>query len=118
MTTKRCDCCGQALPEYGGIVADDERAEIRFRGKVVYPTGEEFALFRALLDKPGRVLTKEMLLDALYWDRRSDKEVPEIKIIDVYVCKLRKKLKPLGLEITTHWGRGYGLAEPKRSAAA
>jgi len=114
MTAKRCECCGQAVPEFGGIVADDERGEIRFAGRACYPTIHEFTIFRALLDNPGRVMTKEKLLDALYWDRPNDE--PEIKIIDVFVCKLRKKLKPLGLEISTNWARGYGLVEPKGRA--
>ena len=49
---------------------------------------------------------------ALYWDKD---EPGEEKIIDVLVCKIRKKLKPYGIDIKTHWGRGYYL--PPRSGA-
>ncbi|MEO0870964.1 MAG: helix-turn-helix domain-containing protein [Pseudomonadota bacterium] len=49
--------------------------------------------------------TKDMLLMA---SRRTDDDV-EIKIVDVFICKLRKKLKPFGIEIKTDWGRGYYL---------
>ena len=41
---------------------------------------------------------------------------PEPKIIDVFVCKLRRKLEPIGLTILTIWGQGYRL--PRAEAAA
>lgn len=56
-------------------------------------------------------VTKEGIMAALY-DGRDD---PEIKIVDVFVCKLRRKLKPFGVEVATLWGRGYQMsAENKR----
>ncbi len=51
--------------------------------------------------------TKQSIMLAMYSDR-IDVE-PEIKIVDVFVCKLRKKLKPFGIEIQTVWGAGYAL---------
>lgn len=57
---------------------------------------------------------KERILEAIYaW--RSDREVPQPKILDVYVCKMRRKLAPLGVEIETVWGWGYRL--PSESLA-
>lgn len=106
----RCPTCDSLLPEYGGIVADDERGEVRFRGKRVSLTAAEFEVFRFLLNKAGRVASKEAILDYLYQLRV---EVPEIKIIDVYVHKMRKKILQLGLVVGTSWGRGYYLEEPK-----
>lgn len=53
----------------------------------------------------GGLVTKEAFMALLYRDVGSDEA--EIKIIDVFVCKLRRKLKPLGLEIGTRWGVGY-----------
>lgn len=110
----RCAACGQAVPEYGKIIFDDDRNEIRFGGKFVRNlTGQEAAMFRALLDANGRTLSKEALLSTMYTKKfYADDEMPEIKIIDVFVCKMRKKIKPLGLAVGTSWGRGYFLREP------
>lgn len=40
----------------------------------------------------------------MYYDRLNP---PDIKIVDVFVCKMRKKLRPYGITIDTVWGRGY-----------
>ncbi|MER9912667.1 winged helix-turn-helix domain-containing protein [Mesorhizobium sp. M0050] len=53
-----------------------------------------------------RVRSQASLLTRLYQLKTDE---PELKIIDVFVCKLRKKLKPLGVEIQTVWGQGYRL---------
>jgi len=113
---KRCSCCGQVLPEYGGIVADSDRGEIRFGGKMIRNlTSTEFELFRFLLDKAGMVASKDALFDRMYQLVAAEEDVPSgTKIVDVYVCHLRKKLIPLGLEIATVWGRGYRLVEPMK----
>lgn len=110
----RCAACGHAVEEYGGIAFDDERNEVRFGGKFVRNlTGQESTLFRMLLDAKGRTLSKEQIIAGLYAkDIRADGEVPHIKIVDVFVCKMKKKIKPLGLDVGTSWGRGYFLREP------
>lgn len=115
-----CPHCGQALPEFGGIICDDNRGEIRFRGKFIRNlTSHEFMLFRMLLDAKGRAISKENILTLLYSARViADDEVPEIKIVDVFICKLRRKLKPLGIELATIWGRGYRVEEPNKDEAA
>lgn len=110
MTELRCTCCGQALPDLNGITADLERGEIRFRGLAVQVTRKEFDIFAALQKATGRTLSKEVLLTQLY-DLEVDE--PDMKIIDVFVCKLRKKVARIGIEIGTNWGRGYFLIEPK-----
>lgn len=68
-------------------------------------TATESKMFMALLG--GRLVSKEMLLSRLYFDRADD--APEIKIVDVYICKLRRKLRPFGVAILTEWGAGYRL---------
>lgn len=60
-----------------------------------------------VLKQAAGAVTKEAMLSLVYQDRITDGEVPEIKIIDVFVYKLRKKLTPWGIEIKTLWGRGY-----------
>ena len=69
-------------------------------------TGKEGQLLALLLK--GRLLGKDQILLHIYSDRPDSP--PEIKIIDVFVCKLRKKIKPFGVLITTVWGRGYQMS--------
>nr|WP_246713314.1 helix-turn-helix domain-containing protein [Rhizobium sp. BK112] len=59
--------------------------------------------------------TKQSIMMALYSDRA---EEPEIKIVDVFVCKLRKKLSRFGVRIETIWGQGYRLARQPNEVAA
>lgn len=68
-------------------------------------TGQETRMLMLLSD--GHMRSKSQLLDGLYWDRAN--EVPEIKIIDVFVCKVRKKIAGSGIDIETSWGLGYSL---------
>lgn len=85
-------------------------------GQKVHLTGKEYAVMELLSLRRGVVLTKEMLLNHLY----GGMDEPEIKIIDVFICKLRKKLRAkgaLGL-IETVWGRGYVIREPKAEPKA
>lgn len=51
--------------------------------------------------------TKEQILDAAWADKYAFDDEPQIKIVDVFICKLRSKLKPFGIEIKTLWGNGY-----------
>ena len=62
------------------------------------------------------MLTKEAFLNHLY----GGMDEPEMKIIDVFICKLRKKLATAGADslITTVWGRGYMIREPSASHAS
>ncbi|CAN0601625.1 unnamed protein product, partial [Ectocarpus sp. 12 AP-2014] len=79
-------------------------------GTQVHLTNKEYAILELFAMRKGTVLTKEMFLNHLY----SSMDEPEIKIIDVFVCKLRKKLaKASGGTnyIETVWGRGYMLKD-------
>ena len=74
-------------------------------------TGREYRMLELLSRRKGTTLTKEMFLNHLY----GGMDEPELKIIDVFICKLRKKLDSAsGGEnyIETVWGRGYVLREP------
>jgi two-component system, cell cycle response regulator CtrA len=70
-------------------------------------TLSEFKILSTVIERKSKVVSKEALLTALY----SGNDEPELKIIDVYVCKVRKKLDMhypgLGDVIKTEWGRGY-----------
>jgi len=74
-------------------------------------TTSEEALFACLW--ANREATKDALHLALYWDSGADGGAG-LKIIDVYVCKIRKKVQPFGIKIKTIWGRGYALPESTR----
>lgn len=69
-------------------------------------TGSEARVFAHLTTRD--VATKSGLMLAMYSDRVDDE--PEMKIVDVFVCKLRRKLRPFSIEIRTVWGQGYSLA--------
>lgn len=73
----------------------------------------EARVFGALMKRP--TWTKEQLMVALYSHRPDDP--PEMKIVDVFICKLRKKLKPIGIEIETLWGQGVRLSPAMRDRA-
>lgn len=66
-------------------------------------TGKEAKLYRYLKARTGQISSKQQILTAIYGVAD---DMPEIKIVDVFVCKLRKKM-PQGEEIETVWGQGY-----------
>ena len=84
--------------------------EVTVNDQQVHLTGKEYAILELLVLRKGMVLTKEAFLNHLY----GGMDEPEMKIIDVFVCKLRKKLAQAGGEhlIGTVWGRGYMIREP------
>jgi two-component system cell cycle response regulator CtrA len=75
-------------------------------------TGSEARVFGVLLARD--LATKALCMAALYSDRIED-EV-EIKIVDVFICKIRAKLKPFGIGIETRWGEGYFLTSETKAA--
>jgi two-component system cell cycle response regulator CtrA len=79
-------------------------------------TGKEYGILELLSLRKGTTLTKEMFLNHLY----GGMDEPELKIIDVFICKLRKKLTTAcggDNYIHTVWGRGYVLREPSEEEA-
>ena len=80
-------------------------------------TGKEYAMLELLALRQGSTNTKEMFLNHLY----GGMDEPELKIIDVFICKLRKKLADASnsmIYVETIWGRGYTLREPRERRAA
>ena len=86
--------------------------EVYVSGTLVPLTGKEYAILELLTLRKGMILTKEAFLNHLY----GGMDEPEMKIIDVFICKLRKKLKAAGAAniIGTIWGRGYMMREPEQ----
>jgi two-component system cell cycle response regulator CtrA len=100
-----------AVIQTGGLVVNLDAKTVTLNGSRVNVTTKEYQILELLALRKGATLTKEMFLSHLY----NGMDEPELKIIDVFVCKLRKKLALLadGHEyIETVWGRGYMLNEP------
>jgi two-component system cell cycle response regulator CtrA len=85
----------------GDITVNLDTKIVTVAGRQVPLTGKEFQMLELLALRQGTTISKEMFLNHLY----GGMDEPELKIIDVFICKLRKKL-PAGA-ITTVWGRGY-----------
>ena len=96
--------------------AEQHIAQLRFDAgarMILGPDGpltvprREVALFETLLDAKGRTVSKQALLDHLY-GTGSDVDEP---VVEVYVSRLRKRVKPFGVEIKVQRGLGYALVE-------
>ncbi|MFQ5958942.1 MAG: response regulator transcription factor CtrA [Alphaproteobacteria bacterium] len=95
----------------GKLTVNLDSRSVEVAGKPVHLTGKEYGILELLSLRKGMTLTKEMFLNHLY----SGMDEPELKIIDVFVCKLRKKLAAAtgsASYIETVWGRGYVLRDP------
>lgn len=106
----------QSTIQTGEISVNLDTKTVEVEGKPVHLTGKEYQMLELLSLRKGSTLTKEMFLNHLY----GGMDEPEVKIIDVFVCKLRKKLSiATGGKnyIETVWGRGYVLRDPVRQAA-
>ncbi len=101
----------------GKLVVNLEARTVEVDGRPVHLTGKEYGILELLSLRKGTTLTKEMFLNHLY----GGMDEPELKIIDVFVCKLRKKLAEASGGrhcIETVWGRGYVLRDPLESPLA
>jgi len=106
----------QAVVITGDLCVNLDTKTAAVGGADVRLTGKEYQVLELLSLRKGTTLTKEMFLNDLY----GGMDEPEIKIIDVFICKLRKKLAKAsdGKDyIETVWGRGYRLREPSEDAA-
>lgn len=102
----------ESIIRTGKLVVNLDTRAVEVDGNSIHLTSKEYAILELLSLRKGSTLTKEMFLNHLY----GGIDEPELKIIDVFVCKLRKKLAECaGGEnyIETVWGRGYVLKEPE-----
>jgi two-component system cell cycle response regulator CtrA len=96
----------------GRLVVNMEARLVDVDGKRLHVTGKEYSILELLSLRKGTTMTKEMFLDHLY----GGIDEPELKIIDVFICKLRKKIQQAtggDHYIETVWGRGYMLKDPE-----
>ena len=106
----------QSVIKTGNISVNLDAKTVDVEGKTVHLTGKEYQMLELLSLRKGTTLTKEMFLNHLY----GGMDEPELKIIDVFICKLRKKLAEATgghNHIETVWGRGYVLRDPAGAVA-
>jgi two-component system, cell cycle response regulator CtrA len=106
----------QSVIKTGLVSVNLDAKTVDVEGKAVHLTGKEYQMLELLSLRKGTTLTKEMFLNHLY----GGMDEPELKIIDVFICKLRKKLaEATGGDnyIETVWGRGYVLRDPSGAQA-
>ncbi|MEM0949472.1 MAG: response regulator transcription factor [Pseudomonadota bacterium] len=102
----------QSVIDTGKVSVNLDAKTVEAGGKPVHLTGKEYQMLELLSLRKGTTLTKEMFLNHLY----GGMDEPELKIIDVFICKLRKKLSQAtdgDNYIETVWGRGYVLRDPE-----
>jgi len=95
----------------GRLTVNLDTRTVEVDNQPLHLTGKEYGILELLSLRKGTTLTKEMFLNHLY----GGMDEPELKIIDVFVCKLRKKLAAATQGdnyIETVWGRGYVLRDP------
>ncbi|MEQ8920338.1 MAG: response regulator transcription factor [Roseovarius sp.] len=105
----------QSVIRTGKVHVNLDAKTVEVEGKTVHLTGKEYQMLELLSLRKGTTLTKEMFLNHLY----GGMDEPELKIIDVFICKLRKKLAEAtggANYIETVWGRGYVLRNPDPAA--
>jgi two-component system, cell cycle response regulator CtrA len=101
----------QSVIEIDDLVISLDTKSVAVGGERVYLTCKEYQMLELLALRKGTTLSKEIFLNNLY----GGMDEPDMKIIDVFICKLRKKLANAsgGKDyIETVWGRGYMLREP------
>jgi len=101
----------QSVIKTGRLAVNLDSKSVEVDGQRLHLTGKEYAMLELLSLRKGTTLTKEMFLNHLY----GGMDEPELKIIDVFICKLRKKLASATSGenyIETVWGRGYVLRDP------
>jgi two-component system cell cycle response regulator CtrA len=100
----------QSVLRIGDLELNLETREVAVAGRPVHLTGKEYSILELLVMRRGMILTKDVFLNHLY----GGMDEPEVKIIDVFICKLRKKLAQAGARdvIGTVWGRGYTVRDP------
>ncbi len=107
----------QSIIKTGDIAVNLDAKTVEVNGQRVHLTGKEYQMLELLSLRKGTTLTKEMFLNHLY----GGMDEPELKIIDVFICKLRKKLASATAgdhHIETVWGRGYVLRDPADEISA
>jgi len=102
----------ESIIRTGKLAVNLDTRTVTVDSRTLHLTSKEYGILELLSLRKGTTLTKEMFLNHLY----GGMDEPELKIIDVFVCKLRKKIADMAggaNYIETIWGRGYILRNPE-----
>lgn len=105
----------QSIINTGHLAVNLDTRTVTVAGEPLHLTAKEYGIIELLSLRKGQTLTKEQFLNHLY----GGIDEPELKIIDVFICKLRKKLTSTTAAdsyIETVWGRGYVLRDPETAS--
>lgn len=111
----RCPCCGQQVPDAELLLCDNTTSTITNGAVTIRLTVQQYKLAQYLIRRYPMTVKKDDLYDAVFADHGGGG--PDLKIVDVVVCKIRPKMAQLGLIIETAWGVGYRLIEADPSMA-
>jgi DNA-binding response OmpR family regulator len=119
MLPRNCPHCGEKLDdkkiiEWGGWSFDENmnRFAPGTPGASIHLTLLESTVISAILRAGGRPVSKEDYLYSLFCERHPEEKWPDVRIVDVYVSKVRRKLRMANLlMVRTVWGRGYAAVE-------
>ena len=112
---RRSNGFAKNILNFGDVSVDLAAHDVFVKGDRVHLTAKEYQMFELLCLRQGKVVSKEHFLDHLY----GGLDEPEVKIIDVFICKLRKKIEGDDVSsslIKTVWGRGYRIDEMTSSS--
>jgi two-component system cell cycle response regulator CtrA len=101
----------ESVVEVGDLKVDFNKHTSYIKNEPIYLTSKEQSILELMAMKKGQVVSKEQFLTHLY----NGFDEPEVKIIDVFVCKMRKKILDASKGVNfieTLWGRGYSLKHP------
>ncbi|MBP0447859.1 response regulator transcription factor [Roseomonas sp. SSH11] len=105
-----------AVLRCGNVTLNQSRREVAVDGTDVRITAREFDVLETLMLHRGMLLTKDLFMSRAY----NESDGPNLRILDVFVCKLRRKLAAAGAAeiVRTVWGSGYMLREPSEAEIA
>lgn len=102
---------GRATPTMSclSVTVEPTGKNVTVQGERVHLSGKEYEVLELLISRKDSTFTKEAILNHLY----GGMDEPELKIVDVFICKVRNRLREAGAEdiIETVWGRGYRASE-------
>ncbi|MDR1907312.1 MAG: response regulator transcription factor [Holosporales bacterium] len=111
---RRSNGYSESVIKVGALEINLQARIASVHGRILSLTGKEYAILELLAIRKGSALTKEAFLNHLY----GGMDEPEVKIVDVFICKLRRKIYALTQQngyIETIWGRGYMLRDPNQN---
>ena len=80
-------------------------------------TPQESTIFSVLISADGGIVSKDKMMSEYVASSTNTDSIPQVKILDVFICKIRKKLKQWDISIQTSWGQGWYITREDRTKA-